>query len=151
MRKYIEFLEADIEGLRSVTSGDNSLKDTTFILDPSSEGKIETSETTTSINLVTMTRVGFAKRTYRHYHIRQRRGGMGIFYLEASEDDPPTLLALADEKQQLLLITNQARTFRIPVDQIIETPVRARGAAINSKLSMQPGEYPASLLPDHTD
>jgi len=86
---YIESLEAELTRLRQ---GSRSRRTST------SAEPAEPSEPPTTICLVTMSRSGAIKRTYRHLYTRQRRGGMGIFDLETAEDDPPAYLTLVDER-----------------------------------------------------
>src|SRR5512136_901822 len=85
VRAYIEALEAELDHQRQAQDLD-------------AEGAAETAnfepaEPPTTINLITISAGGRAKRTPRHLYSRQRRGGMGIFDLDTTEDDPPTLLA----------------------------------------------------------
>lgn len=138
VREYIEYLENQLEsrrGGRPAEPGET--------LPP-----LEQSEPETTLNVVAIAASGVAKRTPRHLYLRQRRGGMGIFDLETSEEDPPTILAVADEGQSLLLFTNQARAFRLPVRAMPETPVRSRGQSITARLALQPGERLVAALPD---
>ena len=85
-----------------------------------------------------------------HYSIVSElgRGGMGVFDLQVPEDDPPAFLTIADESQSLVLITDQARGFRLPVRQLPESPVRSRGQSITERLSLNPGERLALVFPD---
>jgi len=73
---------------------------------------------------------------------------MGVFDLDAPNDEPPSILAIADESQNLLLITSLARAFRLPVSAIPEMPVRGRGEPILTKLNLLPEEYLAAILPE---
>ncbi len=94
------------------------------------EAELEPSEPPATLNVITASAAGVAKRTPRHLYGRQRRGGMGIFDLDTSEDDPPACLTIADESQKLLLFTTLARAFELPVNALPESPVRARGEAL---------------------
>jgi DNA gyrase subunit A len=100
------------------------------------------------MNVITLSLEGMAKRTPRHLYVRQRRGGMGVFDLETAEDNPPVLLAMADEKQNLLLFSNYGRAFRLPVSDLAETPVRARGQSLAGQLPFRPHERIVAALPD---
>jgi DNA gyrase subunit A len=108
----------------------------------------EIAEPPTTVNLVTISRRGQAKRTPRHLYPRQRRGGMGIFDLETPEEDPPAFLVSADQAQALVLITDHARVFRLKVADIPVAPVHSRGTSLTSSLSLNPSETPAVVLPD---
>jgi DNA gyrase subunit A len=140
VRAYIESLEAELKRLRQRGKRPRQSEAVTAPSEPS--------EPPTSLNLITVTRAGVAKRTPRHLYSRQRRGGMGIFDLETSEDDPPAFLTIADESQTLVLVTDQARAFRLPVRALPETPVRGRGELITSRFSFHPDERLALVLPD---
>ncbi len=134
---YIQALEAELAELRGEKSS-------------SAESTLETTEPPTTLNVITVSQSGLAKRTPRHLYSRQRRGGMGIFDLETADNDPPALLTIADESQDLLLITSQGRAFKLPVARLPEAPVRARGQLITDKLALNEGEALALLLPRHT-
>ena len=56
---------------------------------------------------------------------------MGIFDLETHSEDNPAFLAIADEAQSLLIFTNYARVYRLPVNKLPESPVRSRGQALD--------------------
>ncbi len=118
------------------------------ITEPEPDAEPELCEPPTTINLITLTAGGLLKRTPRHLYGRQRRGGMGIFDLDAPNDDPPALLALADESASLILFTDQGRTYRLPVNRLAEMPIRARGAAVAGLIPLRPGERLAAALPE---
>jgi len=107
----------------------------------------EPSEPPTSVNVITISASGSAKRTPRHFYTRQRRGGMGIFDIDLPDDDVPAQLLLADASAHLLLFTNQGRAFRIPVSAIPETEIRQRGQSITNRLPFRPGERLIATLP----
>jgi DNA gyrase subunit A len=141
---YIEALEAEllrIQRRRRVTANESE-EDTESTL------PLEPSEPPTSQNIITITANGIAKRSFRHLYTRQRRGGMGIFDLEAPGDEPPAILTMADENRSLLLFTNLARAFRIPVRSLSEMQVRARGQAVFSRNPLQSNEHLSAALPD---
>ncbi|MCB0048833.1 MAG: hypothetical protein KDE24_04695, partial [Caldilinea sp.] len=98
---YIEALEAEIETLRS--EGEDSRR---------AEAPLEPSEPPTTINIITVSAGGVAKRTPRHLYLRQRRGGMGVFDLDTPENDPPAFVVMADVAAGLILLTDQGRAFR---------------------------------------
>ncbi|MCI0519623.1 MAG: hypothetical protein L0Z70_05130 [Chloroflexi bacterium] len=114
---------------------------------PIPEPPLEPSEPETTINVIVLTAGGIAKRTPRHLYSRQRRGGMGVFDMETHTDQPPALIAVADESQTLLVITSWGRAFRLPVNAIPETPVRGRGASVVERYNLAPEEMIAAALP----
>jgi len=136
VRAYIEHLEAELSHLQ----GPDARAEGTVELEPS--------EPPTTLNVVTLSAAGVAKRTPRHLYDRQRRGGMGIFDLETPKDDPPAILAIADESQTLVIVTTLARAFRIPVSALLESPVRGRGRSITADLPLVPDERLALAFAD---
>jgi DNA gyrase subunit A len=113
----------------------------------SEEKLLEPSEPPTTLNVITISRDGFAKRTPRHFYGRQRRSGMGVFDLETSDDDYPALLVVADEAATVLLFTNFGRAFRLKVDALAEAPVRSRGQNIMTLFKFRPHERIVAVLP----
>jgi DNA gyrase subunit A len=97
--------------------------------------------------IITATAGGLAKCTFRHAYTRQRRAGMGVFDLEAPDDDPPAILAHVHQDQTVLLITNQGRAFRTLVSSLAEGPVRARGESVTGRLLLAEGERLAGIVP----
>jgi DNA gyrase subunit A len=112
------------------------------------EPQLEPDEAPTPLNVITVSALGFAKRTPRHLYSRQRRGGMGVFDLEVSDADRPALLTVADESQSLILITNLARAFRVRVRDLPEVPVHGRGQSLTSPLPLQRDERLSVALPN---
>ncbi|GAB4579585.1 MAG: hypothetical protein Fur0022_23230 [Anaerolineales bacterium] len=138
---YIESLEAELEQLTTPRGRASA---------PREAAPPEPSEPPTTINVITMTVSGLIKRTPRHFYPRQRRSGMGIFDIDTEESDPPTLLALADQEETLLVLTESARVFTLPVASLPEQPVRGRGAALSDLLPGLPGEAIRFLGPVKT-
>lgn len=137
---YIEYLEAALRGKQRQEFSPPPPEQETPSLVPS--------EPPTTINILSLTAQGTLKRTARHLYQRQRRGGMGIFDLDTPEDEPPAMLAAADETQSILLFTDQARAFRLALSQIPSQPVRGKGQSMALKLGLQPDERLVAALPD---
>lgn len=114
------------------------------------EAPLEPSEPPTTINVITITVGGLAKRTPRHFYTRQRRGGMGVFDLDAPESDPSAFLVMADISASLILLTNQGRVFRLAVADVVEREVRGRGEPLLGRFPMRADERLAIATPDHT-
>ncbi len=150
IQAYIKALEAEIESLRSKRGRSSSREQqselTEDVLDTSPVS--EPAEPPTTINIITASASGIAKRTPRHHYLRQRRGGMGVFDLETPEAEAPALLSIADQSQGLLLVTNHGRAFRMPASAILEKPVRGRGEGIVERLNLNPEEQLVAILPD---
>jgi DNA gyrase subunit A len=107
----------------------------------------EPAEPPTPYNVITISKSGLAKRTPRHFYGRQRRGGMGVFDLETADDDPPAILTVAHEDENILLFTDFGRTFRLNVNSIAEMPVRARGQNLMTLFQFRPHERIVVALP----
>ncbi len=136
VRAYIVALESEVARLRAAAD------------DATGDSVAEPAEPPTSINVITISATGLAKRTPRHLYGRQRRGGMGVFDLETPEEDPPHHLVTADENQSLILMTALGRVFRLPVSRLAESPVRGRGQSIPDLVGIQSDERIAVAVPD---
>jgi DNA gyrase subunit A len=134
---YIEQLEAELENLRLREAEPGR-----------EEAPLEPSEPPTTQNLLTISTRGMVKRTPRHFYLRQRRGGMGVFDLDSGENDPPHILAIADESAGLILISDQGRAFRLPVSELPESLVRSRGQLLGDLFPLRFDERIALAVPD---
>lgn len=160
-RRYILELEEEINRLQQANQRENAIsrnKATRTNQTHSDDQDLvelpeiqEAAEEPTTISVITSTSSGIAKRTYRHLYNRQRRGGMGIFDLETPEQDPVATIAIADQNQNLLLLTKMGRVFRMPVNLIPESPVRARGESILKKFALPPEEQLAAILTEQAE
>ncbi len=112
------------------------------------ESVLEPSEPPTTMNVISISASGLAKRTPRHLYLRQRRGGMGIFDLDSEEGDPPAFLVVADESAGLILVTNQGRALRAEVSAIVETEIRGRGQSLLENFPLRAGETLAFVIAD---
>lgn len=140
VRAYIEWLEAERERLSAAGEPEPEPRE--------EEPPLEPSEPPTTRNVITLSRSGEAKRTARHLYLRQRRGGMGVFDLDASDDDPPAALTIADERAHLLVLSSRARAFRLPVYFLNESiAVRARPQPFMVSAPFEADETWAVVLP----
>jgi len=133
VQDYIDYLEQTLLQLQA--------GNTPFTPEP------EPDEPPTTVNVITISAAGVAKRTPRHLYGRQRRGGMGVFDIDLPDDDRPAVLALADETDHLLLFTDQGRAFRLAVGVVPKTAVHARGTSLLDKLPFRTGERIIAALP----
>jgi DNA gyrase subunit A len=133
VREYIEWLEALVRADERPEA--------------EAEPPLEPDEPPTTLNLLTLTRSGLAKRTPRHLYSRQRRGGMGVFEIDAADDDPPAALVQVDERGHLLVITDHGRAYRLPAYFLNESPLRARPGPFMDSLPAQPAETWRLALP----
>ncbi len=145
IRAYIEYLESLVKIKPS------KIKDRPFS-DNTPEGFVDQieeqlpSELPTTLNIVTISKSGLAKRTARHLYPRQHRGGMGIFDLDVTSPDYPALLTCADETQNLILFSNTARAFRLNVSKINPAPVRSKGEILLQRILLEPDETIVAAL-----
>ena len=140
IREYIEFLEKKSGMLPARSAGNDSL--------PLPVSEMIYTEPETTHCILTFSQKGIVKRTYRHFYYRQHRGGMGVFDLDSTAPDFPTLLTCADESQILLLFTNKARVYRFPAKNIETQPVRAHGVQAFDRLGFEPDEQIVAVLPE---
>ncbi len=140
IRAYIESLEAELASYRRLDQADS--EQTSLARED-----LQPDEPPTTINILTISALGMAKRTPRNLYARQRRGGMGVFDLEIPDDDSPLCLCAADESQSVILFTNQARAFRLPVSFLAGSGVHGRGQTLKPKVSLDPNEKTIAVLP----
>jgi DNA gyrase subunit A len=133
---YIETLEQELAHMQSSAGPERG------------EAPLEPSEPPTTVQVITISRGGVAKRTPRHLYLRQRRGGMGVFDLDAPDGDPPAFLLLADISAGLILFSDHGRVFRLPVRSIPEREVRGRGESILSGFPLRASERITLLVED---
>lgn len=152
VRSYILSLEAELDKMRTKKSQPPAARSRAVPEEeddlPLPEELDEPAEPETTIQVITVSASGLAKRTPRHLYTRQRRGGMGVFDLEIGQEDAPAILAIADISQHLLLFTNFGRAFRLPVSAIQQTGVRAKGESIVKKFNLAEDEKLVCLLTD---
>jgi DNA gyrase subunit A len=139
---YIEALEAELDNLRSDRQSTNTPART--------EDEVAYTEPVTTISLITLSASNLIKRTYRHFYVRQHRGGMGVFDINLPSDDYPSHLCLIDEAQKLLAITNLARAYHIPVSKLPPQALRSSGIPLQERLDLQPGERVVVMIPNPT-
>lgn len=132
VQQYIAYLELKVEQLE----GSRSRSSTT-----------EPSEPPTTLNVITISREGAAKRTPRHLYTRQRRSGMGVFDLDMAEDDYPAVISIVDENEEMLIFTNRGRAFRLPVAKIASGDVRDEGTSLAKQIRFHPNEHVVAALP----
>ena len=148
---YIEYLEGRIKPAPSQPRrAERASVETEAEALPHFDEPAQPAEGPTSINIITASRFGIAKRTHRHLYNRQHRGGMGIFDLDAGDDDQPVCLAGVDDSQNLLLFTSRARVFRYALNRLIDSPVRNKGESLFDRLPLEADETLAAVLPERS-
>jgi DNA gyrase subunit A len=134
---YIEALEQELAHLLSEEASSAR-----------NEAPLEPSEPPTTVQVISISATGVAKRTPRHLYLRQRRGGMGVFDLDSPDGDAPAFLVLAELTAGLILFSNQGRVFRVPVRDVPERDVRGRGESIVSRFPLRADERIALVMED---
>jgi DNA gyrase subunit A len=89
---------------------------------------------------VTISHVGYIKRTALDEYRAQGRGGKGVRGIDAKEGDFVEHLFIADTHDYLLFFTNNGRVYWLKVYEIPEMQRAARGRALANILSMHEGE-----------
>jgi DNA gyrase/topoisomerase IV subunit A len=126
---YIEALEQDLAHMQSEEASTAR-----------SETPLEPSEPPTTVQVISISAAGAAKRTPRHLYLRQRRGGMGVFDLDSPDGDAPAFLVLAELAAGLILFSNQGRVFRVPVRDVPERDGRGRGESLVGRFPLRADE-----------
>ncbi len=134
IRGYIEYLEGRLLSGRARKPAET-------------RPTLEPSEPETTINIITLSADLNIKRTPRHLYIRQRRSGIGVLDVETDEETQPIVLCEADANDDILIVSEEGRIFRIPVAKISEVDRRERGAAVGDLIRLKPSERVVALLP----
>lgn len=145
VRLYIEYLEAKlgISPSQPLSPADFQSSEDQKLL-----GESYPAEPETDIGILTISSQGWVKRTLRHIYHRQHRGGMGVFDLDVTPQDYPTLLGMSSENQTMLLFTNLGRAFRFNFQSIEPTPIRSKGSLPFERLPFEPLETLVAILPE---
>lgn len=99
------------------------------------------------VMVLTITSRGLAKRTPLNDYSTQRRGGVGVFDIQAPREDLTAHLAVARASAALLVLSSRGRAFRIALDSLPLTEVRGRGASLPERLLFTEEESVAAVLP----
>ena len=147
---YIEYLESQARFARPAV---RKVSERVVVEDEAPirpEEAPQVAEGPTSINILSASRLGVAKRTHRHLYNRQHRGGMGIFDLDAPDEDQPVCLCSVDDAQNLLLFTSRARVFRHNLNRVPDSPVRSKGEPLFDRLPLEADESLVAVLPERS-
>jgi DNA gyrase subunit A len=99
-----------------------------------------------TVMVLTISSRGLAKRTSMNEYTAQRRGGMGVFDLLSTRDDPVAHLLVTQASASLLILSNRGRAFRIPVDAVPHAEVRGRGGSLPERLMFTSDEAIGCIL-----
>ncbi len=96
--------------------------------------------------VITVSHLGFIKRTPVAEYRSQKRGGKGIIGTETYEDDFVERLFTAETHDYILFITTTGQCYAKKVYDIPEAARAAKGKSVNSFLMLKDGEKIAAML-----
>ncbi|MDD5307257.1 MAG: DNA gyrase subunit A [Deltaproteobacteria bacterium] len=97
--------------------------------------------------VVTVSRLGYIKRTPVADYRAQQRGGKGLTGMETREEDFVTKIFVASTHAHVLFFSDRGKTYRKKVYQVPLAGRAARGKAIVNFVGMEAGEKVAAVLP----
>mgnify|MGYP001160173935 CR=1 FL=1 len=97
--------------------------------------------------IVTVTHLGYIKRTALDQYRVQSRAGKGLYGASAKDDDFVTQMFEASTKAMVLIFTSHGRVHWVKVHQIPEGSRTARGRGIKNLIALLPDETVESLIP----
>lgn len=97
--------------------------------------------------VVTISHLGYAKRTPVSVYRAQRRGGRGVTGAASKEEDFVEHLFVASTLAYLLVFTSLGRVYWLKVYEIPESARTARGRALVNLLDLKEEEKVAAILP----
>ena len=96
--------------------------------------------------VITMTKLGYIKRTTVDNFRSPNRGGKGIKGMQTIEDDYIDELLMTTTHHYLMFFTNMGKVYRLKAYEIPEAGRTARGTAIINLLQLQAGEKITAVL-----
>ena len=96
---------------------------------------------------ITLTHIGYIKRTPADTYKAQRRGGRGIAGLSTREEDFVEHLIITSSHNRILFITNKGRVYSLKGYEIPDAGRTAKGMAIVNLLQLQPDEKISTVIP----
>lgn len=97
--------------------------------------------------VITISHMGYIKRTPLSIYRNQRRGGKGMLGMETREEDLVEQLFTASTHDHILFFTDKGKAYRLKVYQIPEAGRATRGKAIVNLLSLDQEEKITAVLP----
>ena len=97
--------------------------------------------------VITLTHLGYIKRTPASIYRNQKRGGKGILGLSKREEDFVENMFVTTTHHHMLFFTNRGRMYRLKAFEIPEAGRQARGTAIVNLLQIEPGEQVTAVIP----
>jgi len=96
---------------------------------------------------VTVSHLGYLKRTPISIYRQQRRGGTGRTGMKTREEDFVAQLLVNSTHSFLLCFTNTGRVYWLKVYEIPDVGAAGKGKSMQSLLDLQPGENVRAILP----
>jgi len=96
---------------------------------------------------ITLTHVGYIKRTPAETYKAQRRGGRGIAGISTKEEDFVAQLLITSSHNRILFITNLGRVYSLKGYEIPDAGRTAKGMPVVNLLQLQEGEKVATIIP----
>ncbi|MCP4606718.1 MAG: DNA gyrase subunit A [Proteobacteria bacterium] len=97
--------------------------------------------------VVTVSRLGYIKRTPVAEYRAQHRGGRGLTGMNTREDDFVTKIFVASTHAHVLFFSDRGKAYRKKVYQVPLSGRTSRGRAIVNFVGMESGEKVAAVLP----
>src|SRR5699024_2871211 len=99
--------------------------------------------------VITISKLGYIKRTLLENYRQQRRGGRGHIGSRAREEDIIEHLFISSTHSTLLFFTEQGRCFWLRVYQIPEAGRQSKGRAIQNLVSIPPEDNVRAIIDVH--
>lgn len=99
--------------------------------------------------VITISKLGYIKRTLLENYRQQRRGGRGHIGSRAREEDVIEHLFISSTHSTLLFFTEQGRCFWLRVYQIPEAGRQSKGRAIQNLVSIPPDDNVRAIIDVH--
>jgi DNA gyrase subunit A len=90
--------------------------------------------------VITISHLGYFKRTLLAEYRRQGRGGRGARGVEMREEDFPEYIFIASTHNYMLLFTEKGKCFWLRVYEIPEGTKTSKGRAIQNLINIEPGD-----------
>ncbi len=97
--------------------------------------------------VVTVTSLGYIKRTQTSEYRAQHRGGKGLAGMDTRDDDFVGNLFIASTHANVLIFSDKGKVYCKKIYQIPQGGRTSRGKAIVNFVGMDPGEKVAAVLP----
>ncbi|MCK6526637.1 DNA gyrase subunit A [Myxococcota bacterium] len=97
--------------------------------------------------VVTVSHLGYVKRSAVREYRAQRRGGKGRTGMQTREEDFVEDLFVASSHEHLLIFTEKGQVYRIRVHEIPAAGPAARGRPLVNLVPIAPDDKPAAVVP----